>query len=427
MRLIAITLLFMFAGAAMAAEPFARVSIEQESKAVPGQQIHVLVDVFAPDFFTSPPQFPLFDIPDAIVTTPNDRAQNMEQTIDGVQYAGIRKNYAVVAEKPGTFILPSIRIELGYSVDGKSTKGVAVAPGLSFDVAGGVEDANGVVFAAKNLTLNQTFDRDPASLKKGDALVRTIVIFAEDTQAMMFPAPDLGAADGLAQYAKPPKLLDDVQIDRLHEGSSRTETVIYMADAEGSFQIAAVTYPWFDVDAGSPQTASLPATKVTVSAAVPATDRIAPELRQEPGTAGRRNVVPALAAIGLALLAAGIWMFQNPLKRVFRGLSEWYRSRPPSRRARLRRLKTIIRVGQDPAIYSALQDWSHSIGHRSLTEWVESERSPRLRAQVDILQRRLFRSPDMQLDRGVLADLVGKSDARLQKAATSKLPELNPL
>jgi hypothetical protein len=427
MRAIALVVLFLFPTATMAAEPFARMSLEEEGNAVPGQQIHVLVDVFAPDFFTSPPQFPLFDIPYALVTISDGRAQNMEQAIDGVQYAGIRKTYSVVAEKPGTFTLPSIRIELGYSVDGKSTKGVAVAPGLSFDVAAGASAMNGVVFAAKNLTLDQTFERDPASLKKGDALVRTITITAEDTQAMMLPALDPGSAAGLTQYSKPPKLLDNIQIDRLHEGSSRSETIVYTTDAEGSFQIPALTYPWFDVDAGSPRTASLPAAKVTVAAALQAMEGIVPELRPEVGTVRHRNLVPTLLAVGLALLGAAIWTFGKSARRVTHQAIEWCRFRPPSRRARLRRLRNTIRVGQDPAIYAALQDWSRSSGHRSLTEWVESQRSQPLQTQVDILQRRLFRSQDMQLDRVALANLVGKSMPVMPTPPASKLPELNPL
>ena len=74
-------------------------------------------------FLTSPPQFPLFDVPDAIVTLPDDRAQNMVETIDGVQYAGIRRTYAVIPEASGTFTLPPVVITFGYSQDGKPVAG----------------------------------------------------------------------------------------------------------------------------------------------------------------------------------------------------------------------------------------------------------------------------------------------------------------
>ena len=425
MRWIVAALVSLIGGVAAAAEPFARVSIEEQGQIVPGQQIHVLVDVFAPDFFTSPPQFSLFDLPDALVTIPNERSQNMVRTIDGVEYAGIRQTYSVVPVKPGTFTLPPITIDLGYSVDGKPTKGVAVTPGLSFDVSAGPAGVGGIAFAAKGLTLEQSFDRDPSSLKKGDALVRTIVVFAEDTQAMLIPALAIGAADGLKQYVKPPEITDDVQIDRVH-GSRRTEAVVYTTDMPGSFSIPAIEYSWFDVDAGSPQKALLPAIKVTVSPATEATDRIAPELRQKAGDTNRRSLLPAFVLIGLALLVAAIWVFRKTIGRLLTRPLEWFRMRGTSRHSRLRRLRTIIRVGKDAAIYSALQEWSRSLGHRSLTEWLEAERSPRLQAQVEILQRRLFRSRDMQLDRGAFADLVGKDPTKAAPVSKPKLPDLNP-
>ena len=108
---------------------FARASVDATDGIVPGQQLRVIVEVFAPDFFTAPPEFPLFDIPNALVTFSADRAQNMVQTIDGQQYSGIRKVYAVVPEQAGTITVPSIEIPLGWSMDGKPTKGnIATAP-----------------------------------------------------------------------------------------------------------------------------------------------------------------------------------------------------------------------------------------------------------------------------------------------------------
>jgi hypothetical protein len=66
------------------------------------------------------------------------------------------------------------------------------------------------------------------------------------------------------------------------------------------------------------------------------------------------------------------------------------------------------------------------VGHRSLVEWTEAQRSPRLHAQIDILERRLFRTRDMQLDRAAPTDLVGAAMTHVTPSAKSKLPELNP-
>jgi hypothetical protein len=212
-----------------AAEPFARATIEETGRIVPGQQVQISVDVFVPDFFTSPPQFPLFDLPNAIVTLPDDRAQNMVETIDGVQYAGIRRTYAVIPETSGTFTLPPAVITLGYSQEGKPVAGQATLPAKSFIVeatpGGGTAS---LAFAASDLTIKQSFDRDPTTLTIGDALVRTITVFAENTQAMMMPAVPIAASTGLKQYLKPPKIADGVQAEDRTTGSTRTETITYV-------------------------------------------------------------------------------------------------------------------------------------------------------------------------------------------------------
>ena len=85
MRLVFLLFLLLAPLQALAAEPFARATVDDSGDIVPGRQVYVTVDVFAPDFFTSPPQFPLFDLPNALVTLPDERAQNILQTVDGVQ------------------------------------------------------------------------------------------------------------------------------------------------------------------------------------------------------------------------------------------------------------------------------------------------------------------------------------------------------
>jgi hypothetical protein len=52
-------------------------------------------------------------------------------------------------------------------------------------------------------------------------------------------------------------------------------------------------------------------------------------------------------------------------------------------------------------------------------------RSPALREQVDILERRPFRSKDVELNRALLTRLVGHADPP-RVVLKSALPELNP-
>ncbi|WP_246647799.1 BatD family protein [Rhizobium laguerreae] len=411
-----------------AAEPFGRASIEDAEAIVPGQQVHVVVDVFAPEFFTSPPQFPLFDVPDALVTLSSDRAQNLVQTIDGVQYSGIRRSYAVVPEKAGSFSLPVVEIDLGYPVGGTPVKGMVKVSLPTFDV-GASSHQSATPFAARGLTMTQSFDRDPASLKAGDALVRTIVVFAEDTQAMLIPPVEVGTTAGVARYEKPAALADGVEqrgIGRSVEtGSTRTETVVYTASSAGRFPLPAISYPWFDLDGHVLSAATLPAADVVVAQAA-ATERIQPELQGDVDAPASRTwrawlLVLLLCAIDLAV-AAFAWR-RLPAIRTWMTRGRTRRRNSPRRR--LRRIRTIIELGDDLAIYRALQDWSRNLGYRTPSEWVEAQDCPRLSTQVAILERRLFRSRDMQVDRAALASAITlpTADRRPPKRA---LPDLNP-
>ncbi|MBY3537221.1 protein BatD [Rhizobium laguerreae] len=427
MRLLVLLIGLLISTYVFAAEPFGRASIEGAEGIVPGQQVHVVVDVFAPEFFTSPPQFPLFDVPDALVTMSDDRTQNLVQTIDGLQYSGIRRSYAVVPEKAGSFQLPVVEIDLGYSSNGNSTKAIVKIALPSFDV-GVSSNPAATPFAARGLMMTESFDRDPASLKVGDALVRTVVIFAEDTQAMLIPPVAFGTTAGLARYEKPAVLADDVEqrgIGRSAEtGSTRSETVVYTVSDTGRFPLPAITYPWFDVDEHVLSAATLPVTDVVVAPAAVA-ERIQPELQRENAPASRvwRGwlLVILLCAIDLAVAAFAWWR----LSAIRTWAARVRQRRRNSPRRRLSRIRTIIRAGDELAVYRGLQDWSGTLGYRTVSVWVEAQACPRLSAQVAILERRLFRSRDMQLDRAALASAITLpvADGRPPKRA---LPDLNP-
>ncbi|MBY3447838.1 BatD family protein [Rhizobium laguerreae] len=428
MRLLVLLIGLLTSTYVFAAEPFGRASIEGAEGIVPGQQVHVVVDVFAPDFFTSPPQFPLFDIPDALVTLSIDRAQNLVQSIDGTQYVGIRKSYAVVPEKAGSFQLPVVEIDLSYSSNGSSTKAIVKVALPSFDVDASSHQS-ATPFAARGLTITQSFDRDAASLKAGDALVRTVVVFAEDTQAMLIPPVAFGTTAGVARYEKPPVLADGVEqrgIGRSVEtGSTRTQTVVYTVSGAGRFRLPAISYPWFDMDGRALSAATLPATDVVVAQAA-VTERIHPELQGDVTAPASRTwrgwyVVLLLCAIDLTV-AAFAWWRLPAIRTWATRLRERRRNSP---RRRLGRLRTIIRVGDDLAVYRGLQDWSRNLGYRTVSEWVEAQACPRLSAQIAIFERRLFRSRDMQLDRAALASAITLPTPD-QRPPIRALPDLNP-
>lgn len=406
---------------ALAAEPFARSSIDAGDTIVPGEQIRLTLEIFAPGFFTSPPEFPLFDIPDALVTLPEERAQNLVETVDGVQYSGIRKQYAVVPEKTGAFVVPPINIGFAYSVDGNPIRAAVSTQSLSFNVA---ETAgSSVPFAAHDVQISQSFNPDPETLKVGDVLVRTTIVTAKETQAMLLPPVDVGHAAGLRQYIKPAKLEDGLSVGRGETESRRTETISYTADAEGSFNLPAIRYPWFDLDSSGQSSADLPAVRVAVTAA-PVRNSIAPgpEKIRRNGFEHRREVMIWILLVPIA--AGFLWCVRRSLRAIVTRLRElrseiemsvWYRRRALSR--------TILSA-ELPHVYAALQHWAATDGYRTLSDRIAS--MPSLKREVFQLERILYSQQKGNFDRRNAANALW---TKVSSSATdaSALPPLNPV
>lgn len=429
MRLLVVLLSLLACGPVFAAEPFGRASIPEGERIVPGQQVYVTVDVFVPEFFTSPPQFPLFDTPDALVTLPDGNTQNMVQSIEGVQYSGIRKSYVVVPEKAGSFALPEIAIDLGYSSNGTPVKATVKVALPHFEVPDNAA-ANGLPLAARNLDINQSLDRNPSTLTAGDALVRTIVVFAEDTQAMLIPPVEFAETVGIKHYVKPPVLADGVErrgVGRsVERGSTRTQTVVYTTTDAGHFSLPEISYPWFDVDGGTVALARLPAIELVIDTKASANEDIAPVIEEDSVPSERITWREWALLIVTLALAITVCVFIRLRSKTIRA---WWtrilerRRNSPGRK--LKHLRATVADGGEFAIYRALQDWSADLGYPTVSAWAQAQGNATLTEQVGILGRRLFRSQDAALDRKALSLAIAVAKRR-SIVTRSKLPDLNP-
>ncbi len=273
-----IVFLLSLANSAEAADPFARATIATKGTIYAGQQVEIDVDVFVPNFFLSPPQFPLFDLPGTVVTMPDDRGLNLNETVDGVTFSGIRKTYIVTPQAAGDYTLPPVEIPFGYAaVPGETTEGRVTLPTLRLTVAavpGGTEGQAGVT--AAKVTIAQTFDRDLTSLAAGDALVRTVTVNATGLAAMMIPEPSFDAPADVQVYVHDPILSEDKSDRGDVRGGVRKDTATYVFAKPGDYTLPAITLQWFDPSTGRQETTEAPAAEVSVAAAPAATTGLAP-------------------------------------------------------------------------------------------------------------------------------------------------------
>ena len=400
-----------------AAEPVVRVDVLTAPPIVAGQQVQVQVDVLVPNFFMSSPQFPNLDIPNAIVTLPDVRAENLVENIGSDSYSGIRRLYFVTPQMPGDYVLPPAVITFTYAaVPGQASNGSVTLPPVKFTVAGVPDAPAGNVAAATALTLTQIIDREPKDLKTGDTLVRTVTAAAEGMQAMMIPVPEFPAPEGVHIYPHDPVLSDK-------EGSSqRIDRVTYAFDKPGSYVLPAVEIDWYDPASQKHQVAQAPEIAVSVADSAAFKPAIAPPTAPEqPAPAAWRTWVkywPWVAAI--AALAVLGWLVKRMLPR----LSAWRHARhlahEQSEAAYFRRFQDACRSGRLPEIYSALDSWSRRAGVVPVSAWLERNGDEATLAEFGRLESAMFGGGRAPFDPRKL--LEGISHARASRPGEEALP-----
>ncbi|GLS29536.1 Oxygen tolerance [Mesorhizobium albiziae] len=411
----------------LAAEPVVRVDVLTAPPIVAGQQVQVQVDVLVPNFFMSSPQFPNLDIPNAIVTLPDVRAENLVENIGSDSYSGIRRLYFVTPQLPGDYVLPSAVITFTYAaVPGQASNGSVTLPPVKFTVAGVPGAPTGNVAAATTLTVTQTLDREPKDLKSGDTLVRTVTAAAEGMEAMMIPVPEFSAPEGVRIYPHDPVLSDK------GGSSQRIDRVTYAFDKPGSYVLPAVEIDWYDPASQKHQVAQAPEIAVSVADSAAFTPAIAPPpAPEQPAPAAWKTWVKywpwAAAVAGFALLT---WLTRRMLPR----LSAWRHARhlahEQSEAAYFRRFQDACKSGRLPEIYSALDSWSRRTGIVPVSAWLERNGDEATLAEFGRLEDAIFGGGRAPFDAWKL--LEGISSARTASRPgegtlpVPALPALNP-
>ncbi len=427
MTRVAAVLLLAVVGAAPA--PLVRVQVEGTPPYFVGQQIRVDVQVLVPNFFLSPPQFPVFDVPGAAVTLLDERAVNSTETVGGVQFAGIMRTYAITPQQAGELKLPPAAIAFGYAAEPgqpEVSASVTLPPETITATlpAGASPDAAAAPVA--EMTVTQTLDGDPATIVTGGTLTRTVEAFAPQTQAMMIPPPVFPAPAGVRVYPRDPVLTDGA------DGGRRVDRVTYRFDAPGTFALPPVELDWVDPATGERRTSSTPAVSVTVArgGAGPAIAPAAPTAGEERVGQPRAPVdwrvwAAAGAAVALALLGVRAWRRWAAPIRAWREARR--RAQFDSLAAHRARAERAC-AGTDPLeAYRMLAAWAHRTGAVSPT--VAAAADPALRDAVATLERRLF-GPGTATDawdgRALAAALRRAGEVERIAPRPSALPALNP-
>ena len=200
--IVALLFVLVYGLSARAQAPVVHARLEPATGITVGQPVRLVVEVLVPNYFTGSPDFPEFEIENAIVVLPQERAQNANEHINGMTYAGIIQTYTLYPQQPGDFQVPPAQIGVTYaSKPPKSTTARVSIPPLKFH-ADLPPAAQGLDYflPTTQLTMQQKWSGPLDKVRVGDTITRTITVSASKMQAMLIPPLPAEAPDGIRVY-----------------------------------------------------------------------------------------------------------------------------------------------------------------------------------------------------------------------------------
>jgi BatD DUF11 like domain len=423
----------------LAQSPVIRATLTPTKEIIVGQAVHLSVTVLVPNYFTGSPDFPVFELENAIVVQPQDRPQNLSETIGGVHYAGISQSYTIYPQQAGEFRLPPAQFTVPYAANPpKTTEAHLSLPHLIFH-ANIPAAAQGLSYFLPTtaLTLRQTWEPSLKNIRVGDTLHRTITVTTIKTQGMMIPPVAFEASDGVRVYTEQPTVVDQKTPTGEFVYGRRTESARYFLRSAGEYTLPAVQLQWWNLNAHKLVTTTLAPVHLAVAENPGYVEELPPE--KEPVSVAQPQTVSfwhryrfwiLVGAPSFAFVLLVLWIMWRYIPMLRRQLSERAELRRNSERFYFRQLIRSCKRNDAQGSYRFLIRW---IARRkdgiTLQEYLRQAKDDELIVAVEELGAALYSSEDRgSWDGSRLTRLLQEHRHDREKEVESRriLPQLNP-
>ncbi|MET4068744.1 hypothetical protein ABID58_003542 [Bradyrhizobium sp. S3.2.6] len=366
-------------------------------RVVVGQQATLHVIVLAPNYMTSPPELPGFQLRNAV--TRQLQSVNTNEQRDGAFYAGVRFEYAIYPQEPGSYAVSDQKVHVKYAAEPPATREVdIVLARVSFEAF--IPDAAAELrpfLSATRLNAEQTIKRSSDQLKPGDAVTRTVTIAAEGTPAMLLPPQPFADVDGLKLYPAQPALADKTEGRTDVMSSTRVDSATYMLERPGDYSLPAIDIGWWNTGDGKVQQVHLDAVPLKVIA-----DPAGGTVPIDGSDVGRTwsglvgliaDHWPSVLVATLIAVALG-WFAPGMARRA----ADYHRRRREAYRQSeafaFDRLRRAVRHRDASTAYFALLDWLPRLEATSSRNTISAFKSvacdPALDGQIGAIEHELF-------------------------------------
>ncbi len=397
------------------------------------------------------------DIPGAVVRKLDEGSH--EEIIGGRRFGVFERRYAVFPQKSGELTLPALRFRGSTGADSwfdrfdtgarqyrlqSEAHSIRVSP---------PEQGASPWIPARNLSIVETWDRDPNALRAGESATRSITVTAEGlTGAQIPPIPDPDIA-GVRFYADKPEVSDAASASGV--SGTRVQRVAVIPQASGELVFPELRVRWWDTVHGRFEYAVVPARTLRVMPGADPGLTPPPSPRTVPAPdQGARNATPAPPPTSSETGHQGLpgspgtalpWMISTGVSALLAAFFavQWWRLRggrqlPPvsavtpadAESGAFERLEAACRAGDPARAASALLEWARAAFPGSPIHSAAALGSVSgnadLRAAVDAMMASRYGAAATPWDGSVLISLVARHRGEQRRRAdrSSALPAL---
>jgi hypothetical protein len=245
-----------------------RTWLEPADNIVVSQEVKLIIEISTRRWFAGGTRIRHPEVRDLVILQRDQFATNLSRQENGQTWVIQQWTLELYPQREGSYQVPPLKLELAVNhATAGIVRGSLVTTALEFSATvPTLLRGDNSWLATPLLEITQEFDRELRHLQAGDAFTRTISIRATHLTAMMLPVPLHQSPQGLSAYPANPVLRD--RSNRGEATAERIETITYVVEKSGQYQLPPQEFYWWDTLAQQPRIAALPPIDIDAGVAV---------------------------------------------------------------------------------------------------------------------------------------------------------------
>lgn len=230
---------------------------------VKGQEVTLEIQISTDRWFAGGTRLKPVLTDDVLVLQRQALATNSSEQEQGKTWVVQLWELSLFPQEEGALFSPAIDVSLKINTESGIVEGSYQLESslMQVSVPAEVTDIKSWL-PAKNFSIKSSLSKPLDNIQRGDAFTQTIEFRADNTLAMMLPETKTPAIDGLGIYQQAPQLKNNS--NRGAKEAIRTETINFVAEKTGNYELPSQTFYWWDTDSNSLQEETLEAFSFSV-------------------------------------------------------------------------------------------------------------------------------------------------------------------